>query len=57
MGTSVPKLAASTAFSSTPMLNSTYLGTYGSIYVKSSMLNAFKTATYWSVYSNRMVGI
>jgi len=57
MGTSVPTLVNSNAFYSTPISNSTYIGTYGSIYVKSSMLNAFKTAQTWSAFSNRIVGI
>lgn len=29
----------------------------GSIYVKASMLSAFQTAQYWSIYSSQMVGL
>jgi len=57
MGTDVPTLSNSNVFSYTPVVDSSYIGTYGSIYVKSSMLDSFKTATNWSLYSNRMVGV
>ncbi len=52
---SVPTLGVNVFYNS-PMQLSTYLGTFGSIYVKSSLLASFKTATNWSTYSARMVG-
>lgn len=56
---SVPTLASTNVFSSTPIWNYTTStgGEYGSIFVKASMLSAFQTATNWSVYSARMVGL
>lgn len=53
---SVPTLSTS-VFDNTPMTNSTYLGYYGSIYVPSSLLTNYKTATNWAALSDRMVGI
>lgn len=45
------------AFRYTPIADSSYLGYFGSIYVPSSLLNAYKTATNWVNYSNRLVGV
>ena len=42
-------------FSDTPMVDSTYLGYYGSIYVLPSMVNAFKAAVGWSSLADRIV--
>lgn len=56
MGSSVVSIGT-TIFYNTPMSSSTYLGYFGSIYVPSSLLNSYKTATNWTFYSNRMVGI
>ena len=53
---SVPTLGIN-AFSYTPLSTSTYLGTFGSIYVPSSLYTSFTTATNWSVYSARMVSV
>ena len=50
----VPTLSNANAFYSTPISNSTYLGTFGSIYVLSSLVNTFKTAKNWSLYSSRI---
>lgn len=57
LGSSVPTLANKNIFSSTPISNYTAStgGVYGSIYVKSSMVNAFKTEYNWSAYSARIV--
>ena len=44
-------------FSSTPIADSTYLGYYGSIYVRQSLLESYKAATNWTFYSDRMVGV
>lgn len=46
------------AFSGTPILNSDYLsGEYGSVFVPSSLYNAFCTATNWSSISARLVSV
>lgn len=44
-------------FYNTPMLYSSYLGYFGSIYVPASLLASYKTATNWAQFSARMVGI
>lgn len=54
LSTSVTKLANQTAFQSTPMSRSQYLGHFGSIYVPSSLVDSYKAASYWSVYSDRI---
>ena len=57
-GSSVCKLSASNAFSSTPIGGySTSAGTYGSIYVPTSLLTSYKAATNWTYFSSRFVGI
>ena len=57
LSTSLVALAAKSAFSYSPMTNSKYTGSYGSIYVPASLLATYKTATNWTTYSNRLVGI
>lgn len=57
LGPSVVSIAATNIFNNTPMSNSAYLGYYGSIYVPSSLYNAYITATYWSLYSSRIVSV
>lgn len=54
---SVPYLNTSSVFMYTPMLYSSYTGAFGSIYVPTSLLTSFKTATNWSKYSARFVGV
>lgn len=44
-------------FQSTPMSLSSYLGEFGSIYVRASMYSAYITATYWSNYAARFVSL
>ena len=44
-------------FASTPMLDSTLTGAFGSIYVKSSLVTAYKAAAGWSSISARIVGV
>ena len=44
-------------FAYTPIVESSYLGYYGSIYVPQSLLTAYKSAIGWSAYSDRIVGI
>lgn len=55
----VAPLVAATAFSSTPI--STYTtytsGVNGSIYVSASLVDAYKSATNWAVFSNRITSI
>lgn len=45
------------AFYNTPLSNSTYTGSFGSIYVPSSLVSSYRTATYWSYYSSRITAI
>ena len=58
LGSSVPEIVAAMEvqdpFDQTPIKYSNYLGHYGSIYVYASMVNAFKTASNWSIYSERI---
>ena len=54
LSTKVPSLPYSNTFYSTPLFKSTYLGHFGSIYVLSSLVNSFKTAKNWSLYSARI---
>jgi hypothetical protein len=51
---SVPTLSAS-AFQSTPIVNSTFLSSFGSIYVPSSLYSAYISANNWSAFSARIV--
>lgn len=50
----VPSLGGSTVFYATPIFSSTYTGSFGSIYVLSSMVSVFKAATNWSRISARI---
>lgn len=43
-----------TAFFNTPMSNSAYTGSFGSIYVPASLVSDYKVATNWSVYADRI---
>lgn len=52
----VPSIAAQ-VFINTPIVNSTYTGEFGTIYVLSSMLESFLAATNWAAYSARIVGM
>lgn len=57
-GSSVCKLSNSNAFSSTPIGGySTSAGTYGKIYVPTSLLTSYKRATNWTYFSSRFIGI
>ena len=55
----IPSLPYSTAFSSTPIGGYTTStgGVYGSIYVPSSLYDAFTSATNWTYFSSRIVGV
>ena len=50
---SVPTLGIS-AFHSTPIANSSYTGSFGSIFVLSSLYSAFVAAKNWSAYASRI---
>lgn len=50
-------LTSSSIFYKTPITDSSYTGTFGSIYVPTSLVNSYKTATNWSYFSSRFVGI
>lgn len=51
-------LSNSNAFTSTPIGGySASAGTYGSIYVPMSLVDAYKTATNWAYFADRIVGI
>jgi hypothetical protein len=54
---SVAALSNVNAFTSTPMSLSTLTGSFGSIYVPASLVDAYKSATNWTYFSNRFVGI
>ena len=57
-GSRLCTLSNSNAFSSTPIGGySTSAGTYGSIYVPTSLLTSYKNATNWTYFSSRFVGI
>ena len=47
-------LGSADAFTNTPMSNSTYTGSFGSIYVPASLVSTYKTKTYWSKYADRI---
>ena len=55
---SVPRLSASTAFSSTPIGGyTTIAGQSGSIFVPASLYESFRAASNWSYFSSRMVSV
>lgn len=55
--TGVGYMVSYAIFMNTPMSNSSYLGHYGSIYVRASLVEKFKSAYNWSHYSSRIVGL
>ena len=54
LASSICTLSHSNAFNSTPIQYSSYLGYFGSIYVPSSLVASYKTATNWTYYSSRI---
>lgn len=56
-GNSVAYLGGSAAFGSTPITLSSYLGYFGSIGVRQSLLESWKTKTNWTYLSARFVGM
>lgn len=58
MSTSVCQLQNGNCFTSTPIDGySASAGRYGSIYVPASLLSSYQTATHWSRFSSRFVGV
>ena len=57
LGSSIPTLGYTNVFNSTPMSASSWIGHWGSIYVPSSLVDTYKSANRWSVFSDRIVGI
>lgn len=57
-GSAITSLFNSEVFSNTPIAgNTTDSGKMGSIYVPASLYNSYKTAQYWSLFSNRLVSM
>lgn len=54
---SVVTLSEAEAFGGTPMTSSTLIGYFGSIYVPASLVDAYKAATNWAVYADRITAI
>lgn len=54
---SVIKLSNINAFRDTPMSNSALTGAFGSIYVPASLVDAYKSATNWATYADRITAI
>lgn len=55
--TNVCSLYGAAAFYYTPMSDSSYTGSWGSIYVPSSLVASYKAATNWNIYSDRITSI
>ena len=53
----VAVLSNTNAFTSTPMSTSSYIGTWGSIYVPASLVDAYKSATNWATYADRITAL
>lgn len=50
-------LNSTTAFNNTPMASTQYTGNYGKIYVPASLINAYRSASNWSMYAARFAPI
>lgn len=57
LSTTYISLPNASVFTNTPMSNQFIIGRFGSIYVRQSMLASYKTRAYWSLYSDRLVGL
>lgn len=55
--TSVPTMQYSNVLGNTPMQYSSYIGKFGSIFVPASVVDAYKSATNWVYYSDRIVAL
>jgi hypothetical protein len=49
--------SATGTFADTAITNSSYYGTYGSIYVPASLVDAYKTATNWVTYASKITAL
>lgn len=56
-GSSVTLPVGGSVFSNSPITNSAYLGYYGSIYVRNSMIDRYKAETIWKSYASRITSI
>ena len=56
-GSTLCELSHSNAFSNTPIGGYLAAGSYGSIYVPTSLLTSYQTATNWTYFSSRFVAI
>ena len=54
LSTSVAQLVAPNAFTNTPMSKSSFTGSYGSIYVPASLVDSYKNASNWALFSARI---
>ena len=54
---SIATLSNINVFGSTPMSTSSYTGTFGSIYVPASLVDAYKSATNWTIYKDRITAM
>lgn len=58
LGSNICTLQHSSAFYSTPILGySASTGCYGSIFVRASLVDSYKSATNWTYFSSRFVGL
>jgi hypothetical protein len=57
LGSYVPRSGSSTVFAYCPIASISYLGEYGSIFVRYSLLSAWREKSYFSAYSSRFVGL
>ena len=58
LGSEICSLSGSYAFISTPIRGySTSAGCYGSIYVRASLVDSYKSKTNWTYFSSRFVGL
>jgi hypothetical protein len=55
LSTNIVSLNQVNAFAGTPISSSTFIGTFGSIYVPASLVEAYKMASVWSIYAERIV--
>ena len=53
----IPTLSSMDWFSNTPIITSSYLSYYGSIYVPTSLVSAYQVTTNWAAYSSRITSI
>lgn len=54
LSASVVSLVSTATFNNTPMQKSSFIGDFGSIYVPTSLVDAYKSAANWSAFSDRI---